>query len=236
MKCEKKKCTAIVLAAGSGKRMGTATPKQFLELEGRPLVYYALACFQESPLMDEILLVTSPDAITYCREEIVEKYQLTKVSQVLAGGKERYDSVYQGLRACQETCQGTDYVFIHDGARPFITGELLARGYETVRKYGTAIAGMPSKDTIKLVDSNGRVEETPSRDRVWLVQTPQIFAYDVIRAAYDRLQTSCKEGITDDAMVVERLSQAEVHMFPGDYRNIKITTPEDLEIAKVFLK
>lgn len=232
MKCEKKKCTAIVLAAGSGKRMGTAIPKQFLELEGKPLVYYALACFQKSPLMDEILLVTSPDAISYCREEIVEKYQLTKVSQVLAGGKERYDSVYQGLKACQ----GTDYVFIHDGARPFLTEKLLARGYETVRTYGTAIAGMPSKDTIKLVDSNGRVEETPSRDRVWLVQTPQIFAYDAIRTAYDRLQTSCKEGITDDAMVMEGLSQAEVHMFPGDYRNIKITTPEDLEIAKVFLK
>lgn len=225
------KCTAIVLAAGQGKRMRTAIPKQFLELAGKPLVYYALACFQKSPLINQILLVTSPEAIAYCQKELVKKYDLSKVTQVLAGGEQRYDSVYQGLKACQ----GSDYVFIHDGARPFITQDLLERGYETVRKYGTAIAGMPSKDTVKLVDSRGRVEETPSRDRVWLVQTPQIFAYNAIRAAHDRLQSTCKEGITDDAMVMERLSREEVHMFRGDYRNIKITTPEDLEIAKSFL-
>ncbi len=232
MEGDKAKCTAIVLAAGRGKRMESKIPKQFLELEGKPLLYYSLACFQKSPLIDDILLVTSPDAISYCQEELVGQYRLTKVTRVLAGGKERYDSVYQGLLACQ----GTDYVFIHDGARPFLSQELLKRGYETVRKYGTAIAGMPSKDTIKLVDKGGRVKETPSRDRVWLVQTPQIFAYDAIRTAHDRLQTACKEGITDDAMVMERLSRQEVHMFPGDYRNIKITTPEDLEIAKTFLK
>ena len=226
------KCTAIVLAAGHGKRMGGSVQKQFMDLKGKPLVYYALHCFQQSPLIDEIILVTGKEQISYCTSKIVETYGFTKVKTVVPGGSERYDSVYEGLKACRNT----EYVMIHDGARPFITEELLERGYEAVQKYGTAIVGVPSKDTVKIVDEGQNVIETPVRSSVWLVQTPQIFGYQQIRGAYDRLQKLDKTGITDDAMVMEKLGNQRVHMFPGDYTNIKITTPDDLEVAEQFLK
>lgn len=225
------KCTAIVLAAGQGKRMGTELPKQFLEVRGKPLLYYSLSCFQRSAYIDDILLVVEEEQISWCIHNIVEKYSFTKVTKVIAGGEQRYDSVYEGLKACD----GTEYVFIHDGARPFVTEEILRRGYETVREHGTGIAGVLSKDTVKIVDSRRNVVETPLRERVWSVQTPQIFEYGLIRCAYDRLQLYDKTGITDDAMVLEEMGDHAVHMFPGSYMNIKITTPDDLQVAEQFL-
>lgn len=226
------KCTAIVLAAGQGKRMGSKIQKQFLEIQGKPVLYYSLACFEASPLIQEIILVTGKDCIEYCRKEIVEKYNLKKVGKITAGGKERYDSVYAGLLACEDA----DYVFIHDGARPFIDTQILERAFKTVKECGACVVGMPSKDTVKIADENGYVVDTPERKHVWTIQTPQVFAYNVIRQAHEEIRQGSMQGITDDAMVVEQQGKYRVKMVEGSYKNIKITTPEDLLVAESFLK
>ena len=228
----KEKNTAIVLAAGQGKRMHSKIQKQFLEIQGYPVLYYSLKCFQDSTLVDDIILVTGEDMISYCKKNIVERYSFTKVSNIIAGGKERYDSVYQGLCACVET----DYVFIHDGARPFITEEILERGLKGAKETGACVVGMPSKDTVKLSDAEGFVDTTPERSQVWTVQTPQIFSYDLIRRAHESIRKKDMSAITDDAMVVEQESGVKVRLAEGSYQNIKITTPEDLDVAEVFLK
>ena len=226
------KNTAIVLAAGQGKRMHSKIQKQFLEIQGYPVLYYSLRCFQESPLIQDIILVTGEDALSYCKEEIVKKYGFTKVSNVIAGGQERYDSVYAGLCACKD-CR---YVLIHDGARPFITEEIIERGLEKVKETGACVVGMPSKDTIKLSDAEGYVKETPDRKCVWTIQTPQIFSYALIREAHDSIRKKDMSKITDDAMVIEQETGVKVALAEGSYQNIKITTPEDLYIAEAFLR
>ena len=226
------KNTAIVLAAGQGKRMHSKIQKQFLKIQGYPVLYYSLRCFQESPLIQDIILVTGEDALSYCKEKIVKKYGFTKVSNVIAGGKERYDSVYAGLCACKD-CR---YVLIHDGARPFITEEIIERGLEKVKETGACVVGMPSKDTIKLSDAEGYVKETPDRKCVWTIQTPQIFSYALIREAHDSIRKKDMSKITDDAMVIEHETGVKVALAEGSYQNIKITTPEDLYIAEAFLR
>lgn len=229
---EKKNCTAIVLAAGQGKRMGTAVQKQYLELEGRPVICYSLEIFQRSELIDDIVLVVGKGQEDFARLEIVEKYQFTKVSAIVCGGKERYDSVWQGLRLLKDT---DGYVFIHDGARPFVKEDILRRGYETVDRYGACTAGMPSKDTVKLADKENFAASTPERRYVWTIQTPQIFKAALIKEAYSRLMQKEDVHVTDDATVVEQMMQVPVKLFEGSYENIKITTPEDLKIAEAFL-
>lgn len=284
------KCTAIVLSAGKGKRMGADRAKQYLDLCGRPVLYYCLKAFQDS-FVDEIIIVASGEDHDYIREEIVEKYGLTKVLKIVEGGAERYDSVLCGLRemnrgdgSCGSNVNHGDgscgtyediltdfsdaeipaghaesagshalsnissYVFIHDGARPFIDNEILNRAYETVKKYGTAIVAVPSKDTVKIVDSEGITVDTPDRSTVWLMQTPQVFAFEPILEAYEKmdeykkseasgLNDKDKAGvmITDDAMVMEHFGSLAVHVSEGSYRNIKITTPEDMLIAGAFI-
>lgn len=229
---EQGRCTAIVLAAGQGKRMHSKIQKQFLEIGGKPVLYYSLHCFQESPLIRDIILVTWEEMISYCEQEIVKKYGFSKVRKVTAGGKERYDSVYAGLLCCQDT----DYVYIHDGARPFITEEMVQRGYEAVKRNNACVMGMPSKDTVKLADSSGYIKETPDRKIVWNIQTPQIFSYDLIRGAYESIRKKDMTGVTDDAMVVEQETGTKILLVEGSYQNIKITTPEDLAIAEAFLR
>ena len=224
--------TAIVLAAGQGKRMHSKVQKQFLEIQGYPVLYYSLHCFQESPLIQDIILVTGEESISYCKEEIVQKYGFTKVSAVIPGGKERYDSVYAGL--CE--CRDCEYVLIHDGARPFVTEEILKRGLQKVKETGACVIGMPSKDTVKHSDKEGYVKESPNRKCVWTIQTPQIFLYSLIREAHDSIRQKDMSKITDDAMVVEQETGAKVALAEGSYQNIKITTPEDLDIAEAFLK
>ena len=226
------KNTAIVLAAGQGKRMNSKVQKQFLELGGKPLLYYALKCFQDSGMIRDIILVTGAESVSFCKEEIVEKYGLTKVTKVIYGGKERYDSVYQGLLACRET----EYVLIHDGARPFITEEIIRRGIQGVEKTGACVIGMPSKDTVKIADTQGYVAETPERSSVWTIQTPQIFEYNLIREAHEKIRCRDMSAITDDAMVVEQETGVKIVLVEGSYKNLKITTPEDLDIAEIFLK
>ena len=224
--------TAIVLAAGQGKRMHSKVQKQFLEIQGYPVLYYSLRCFQESPLIQDIILVTGEESISYCKEEIVQKYGFTKVSAVIPGGKERYDSVYAGL--CE--CRDCEYVLIHDGARPFVTEEILKRGLQKVKETGACVIGMPSKDTVKLSDEEGYVKETPNRKCVWTIQTPQIFSYSLIREAHDSIRQKDMSKITDDAMVVEQETGAKGALAEGSYQNIKITTPEDMKTAEAFLE
>ena len=225
------KCTAIVLSAGKGKRMGGDTAKQYMLLKGRPVLYYCLKAFEDS-FIDEIIIVASAGDFDFIKKDIVDKYGITKVVKMVEGGAERYDSVLCGLRAAGRC----DYVFIHDGARPFVDREILNRAYETVKQYGTAIVSVPSKDTVKIVDGEGLTLETPDRKSVWLMQTPQVFAYGPILEAYERMSESeSKSGITDDAMVMEEFGDMPVHVTQGSYRNIKITTPEDMLIAEAFL-
>lgn len=232
------KTTAIVLAAGQGKRMGSDVAKQFLLLDGKPVLYYSLKNFEES-LVDDVILVTGDGMQDYCRENIVKKYGFQKVRAIVTGGKERYHSVAYGLRAVEADY---DYVLIHDGARPFANPSIIERGMEAVAKYGACVVGMPVKDTIKISDENGFCESTPNRNRVWLIQTPQIFSYPLIHGAYEKLLQEEKHllekgvAITDDAMVAELFTDHKVKFVEGSYQNIKLTTPEDLEIAEVFLK
>ena len=227
-----RKNTAIVLAAGQGKRMNSKVQKQFMELDGMPVLCYSLRCFQESPLIRDVILVTGEEYVFWCKEEIVEKYGFTKVSAVVSGGKERYDSVYEGLLSCENS----DFVLIHDGARPFITEEIIRRGIQGVEKTGACVIGMPSKDTVKIADTQGYVAETPDRSTVWTIQTPQIFEYRLIREAHEKIRCRDMSAITDDAMVVEQETGVKVALVEGSYKNIKITTPEDLDIAEIFLK
>ena len=238
-KAEKKDCTAIVLSAGQGKRMGTSVQKQYIELQGKPIIYYTLSVFQKSEIIDDIILVVGKDQLKYVQEEIVRKYHFTKVKTVVEGGHERYASVWQGLKAREydkyyENIQD-GYVFIHDGARPFVDEEMLERAYDTVRKYKACVAGVPSKDTIKLINEEQFAVTTPEREYVWTVQTPQVFEKTLIFEAYARLMEEECVHVTDDAMVVEQMMRLPVKLFEGSYENIKITTPEDLDIARIFL-
>lgn len=227
-----KKHTAIVLAAGKGSRMQSAVPKQYLELCGKPVLYYSLAAFEES-FIDEIILVAGKDDISYCKEQIVERYGFQKVTKIIAGGAERYLSVYQGLLAAEEA----DYVYIHDGARPFVDAAILSDAKACVEQYQACVAGMPVKDTIKIVDAEDFAKETPERKYVWQVQTPQVFSYALVREAYDMLmEDQDAYSVTDDAMVVETMLNYPVKLFQASYKNIKITTPEDLQIAELFVQ
>lgn len=234
----KKKTIAIVLAAGQGKRMHSDVQKQYLLLRDKPVIYYALKTFQDS-FIDEIILVVGAEEESYCRSEIVEKFHFTKVKKIVEGGRERYHSVANGLRAIEDE---NGYVFIHDGARPFVTEEILRRTYEAVQKYHACVAGMPVKDTIKIVDENCFASQTPNRETVWQVQTPQVFTISLAKDAYNRLlaaEENLKEQgirITDDAMIVETLLQHPVKLVEGSYENMKITTPEDLRIAEALLE
>ena len=235
---KKKYCTAIVLAAGQGKRMGSSVHKQFLELKGHPILYYSLQAFQDSPLVERMILVTGETEISYVKEEIVEKYQFDKVTDVIAGGAERYASVWNGLQTLERKLTEEEkdgFVFIHDGVRPFVNEEILRRAFDAVEAYHACVVGMPSKDTVKIADADGFVSETPARSRVWNVQTPQVFDFRLAYKAYAALEQSGRSDVTDDAMIVEAFTDTKVKLVEGSYENIKLTTPEDLKIAATFL-
>lgn len=226
----KKKFSAIVLAAGSGKRMGTAVAKQYLPLQGKPLMVYALEVFANSGV-DEIILVVSAGDVDYCREHIVQKYQISKITHIIEGGLERYDSVYAGLKAAEG-----EFVLIHDSARAFVTEEIIERAMREVQISPAVVVGMPAKDTVKIVDEKGVVRQTPRRESVWVVQTPQCFAMSLIRKAYEKLMRQECICVTDDAMVVEQMTDEPVKLIMGSYENIKVTTPEDLALGESILK
>lgn len=233
------KSVAIVLAAGGGSRMKSNTPKQYMDLGGKPLIYYSLHAFENSDV-DEVILVVGENEIDYNKKQIVEKYNFTKVKRVVAGGFERYLSVYNGLKAID----GADYCLIHDGARPFMTSNLITNVLKQVEIHKACVVGMPSKDTIKIVNDENVITDTPNRNYAWIVQTPQAFSYSLIMEAYDkiikelRVSDISKEdiNITDDAMVVEHTTKHPIKLIEGSYTNIKITTPEDIIIGNTFLK
>ena len=228
---EKQKYAAIVLAAGSGKRMNSKVHKQYLIIQDRPVLYYSLKAFEDSAV-DEIVLVVGKGEEEFCRREIVDKYWISKVKAIVEGGKERYHSVFEGLKQTSDA----DYVLIHDGARPFVNQDIIRRCMQEVQKYQACVVGMPVKDTIKIADEGGYAKQTPDRKNVWMIQTPQTFSYALIYEAYEEMLKTEDTAITDDAMVLERIKGKKSKLIEGSYRNIKITTPEDLLIANVYLQ
>jgi 2-C-methyl-D-erythritol 4-phosphate cytidylyltransferase len=232
------KTVAIVLAAGTGSRMQADVKKQYMELGGKPLIYYSIKAFEES-VIDDIVLVVSRGDVEYVKNEIVAKYGFDKVTAVVEGGLARYHSVRLGLQAAAGDC---DYAFIHDGARPFIDREIILRALQAVKEYKACVVGMPAKDTIKIADEKGFCASTPDRNLMWTVQTPQVFSYKMILELYQRLDR--EEGdlmakginITDDAMVVEYYTDTKVKLVEGSYDNIKITTPEDIAVAEAIIE
>ena len=224
------KFTAIVLAAGSGKRMEQDIPKQYMKLGDAPLMVHCLRTFQESKVT-QIVLVVAPGDVEKCRKEIIERYHIDKCIAIVEGGEERYNSVYAGLQAIND-----GYVLIHDCARAFVSIDIIHRCMSAVALYESCVVGMPSKDTVKLTDAHRKVLDTPDRSNVWIVQTPQCFEYNLIRGAYDRIIENADTSITDDAMIVEKTTDHDVHMIEGSYMNIKVTTPEDVAFGEAILR
>lgn len=226
------KITAVLLAAGNGSRMKSKTKKQYMELAGKPVLYYSLQAFQAS-LVEEIILVVSPEDKDYCRKELVEKYGFSKVKQIVEGGKQRWESVEQGVR-----CATGQYCLIHDGARPLIRPDRINEMIREGQAQDGVILAVPVKDTIKVVDPQGEILQTPDRDTLYAAQTPQMFRTQLLRDSYARLKEEGNEEvpITDDAMLVQYYTGAKVKVVPGEYTNIKVTTPEDMELAALFLR
>ncbi|MBU3111736.1 2-C-methyl-D-erythritol 4-phosphate cytidylyltransferase [Clostridium lacusfryxellense] len=221
---------AIVLAAGKGKRMGESINKQYLHIKGYPVLYYTLKAFTQSDCIDDIILVVADGEDDYCREEIVKKYNFLKVKNVVIGGKERQHSVLNGLRAVTNC----DIVLIHDGARPFINESIIQNAVRYANLYGATACGVMPKDTIKMKDASGFSMKSPNREMFFCVQTPQAFRYELILDCHNRINNE-DIMVTDDTMVVERYGN-KVYLYEGSYNNIKVTTPEDLEIGKQILE
>lgn len=252
--------TAILLAAGRGTRMGSGIRKQFMELARRPVLSWSLNVLALSPIVTEIVLVipagggankSAEEEQEHIRRLFVNplpEAAAAKVRALVPGGAERYNSVYNGLEAIRWPC---DYVFIHDGARPLITEEMLKKLFRAVQEYKAVVAACPSKDTVKITDDSGFVQSTPDRSRVWNIQTPQCFEYELVKSSYEKIigaaaftdfagaghqNRPAPLKITDDAMVVEYASDTKIRPVDTGYQNIKITTPEDLLVAEVFLR
>jgi 2-C-methyl-D-erythritol 4-phosphate cytidylyltransferase len=246
------KTTAIILAGGKGSRMNADIPKQYIQLFGKPLLYYTIRAFQES-CVDEIVVVTGNSEIKYdfagnstegaeadfvtereyCKR-LVTECGFDKVRSFADGGVERYNSVMNGLKCVSSD---TDVVLVHDGARPCVEPALIDRCVADVSEFGSSVVAVPAKDTIKVVGADGYVTDTPDRSSLWQIQTPQGFLCGELNKAYGRLTAEGSElKITDDAMVMECFSERAVHITMGSYTNIKATTREDLEILKIFLK
>ena len=253
-----RKVYAIVLAAGSGRRMHSKTKKQFMEILGRPLFSWSASRFDQHGAVDGIILTTGEEDIPFMEELTGPEgtCPLHKLSAVVAGGKERYNSVFEGLKKVAELekldARSTDtgimpsstedpLIMIHDCARPMLTDAIIDDALHYAEKYHAAVIGMPVKDTIKILDANHFVKETPERSAVWLMQTPQSFDFSLIYKAYSTLIRQDESGhlmipVTDDAMVVECFAGKRVKIVPGSYENIKVTTPEDVKIAELYLR
>lgn len=221
---------AIIASAGKGRRMRAGEKKQYLPLGGRPILARTISVFETSPLVHEIVLVVPEGEVDLCRREIIRPFGFSKIREIVEGGAERQDSVRKGL----SVAQGCDLVMIHDGVRPFLTQDLIERVLMAASRWGAAIPGIPVKDTVKRVKKDGLVMETLEREGLWLVQTPQAFRRELILEAHIR---AFEEGIlcTDDSALVERLGR-EVAIVEGSWKNIKITTNQDLELAEMIMK
>lgn len=222
---------AIIVSAGKGQRFGAGIKKQFLSLGGKPILSHTLAPFERCPLIRFVLVVVGEEDLEYCLKEVIEPYHYRKVLKIIPGGKRRQDSVKKGIEALPED---TEIIVIHDGVRPFVTQEMIEASIQEATHSGAAVMAVPVKDTIKVATPDGIVLHTLERSSLWQVQTPQAFQATILRKAYS---TSNLEEISvpDDATLVERLG-IKVHLLPGSYSNIKITTQEDLMLAQFILQ
>ncbi|MFF2912601.1 2-C-methyl-D-erythritol 4-phosphate cytidylyltransferase [Paenibacillus sp. NPDC057934] len=214
----------VIVAAGKGTRMGTAESKQYLLLEGKPIAVHTLEVFQRHERISEIVLVTGAEDMERCREWTAS-YKLDKVKAIVPGGSERQHSVYRGLLQLN-----TEWVMVHDGVRPFVHPSEIEACYQQALQSGAAVLAVPVKDTIKQVDSGGTVVSTPDRRSLWAIQTPQTFRLSDLLMAYEAAEQDGFLG-TDDSSLAERAGIA-VSVVEGSYRNIKITTREDLDFAE----
>ena len=219
--------SAIILAGGKGKRMGAPVSKQFIEIKGKPIIYYTIKKFSENKKIDNIVVVLSKDEVGYFKENILEKYNL-KVDNIVIGGTERQDSVYNGLKSLEDT--NTDIVLIHDGARPFISDRIIDDGIKFAQVYGACAPGVMPKDTIKIKNESNFSVSTPDRGSLVAIQTPQVFKFNEILECHEKIRYN-GEMVTDDTMVVEKYGYS-VYLYDGEYTNIKVTTPEDLILAE----
>lgn len=216
---------AIIVAAGKGTRMNTRESKQYIEIDQKPILVHTMEAFHHTKAIDEMIVVVGAQDVDKVRFW-TEQYELHKVKNVISGGRERQQSVYFGLQALQGRAQ---WVLIHDGVRPFVSPSLIERCWQSAQEYGSAVLAVPVKDTIKVANEKQMIEHTPDRNSLWAVQTPQAFRAEDILEAH---RLAAEDGYmgTDDASLMERLGKP-VKLVMGDYRNIKITTPEDLSIA-----
>jgi 2-C-methyl-D-erythritol 4-phosphate cytidylyltransferase len=219
----------IITAAGTGTRLPGAVPKQFRKIGQKPLLVWTIEQFQRTPCIDAIHLVVGPDYLIYAKESIVDRYGLTKVTKIVPGGASRFDSILCGLRTVPETA---NLVFIHDGVRPFVTPEEIERVGKEAQTFDAAILAINQRETLKRVES-GFIIATLDRDKIYIAQTPQAFKYEVIISAYIQALEQ-KRTFTDDASVCEAYG-ISVRVVEGNSANIKITTPDDLELAKKLL-
>ena len=217
--------SAVILSGGRGKRMGSSLSKQFILINEKPMLYYTIKKFRENKLIDEIILVLPKDEIEYCKKEVLEKYNIF-VDKIVEGGGERQDSVFNGLNAIDNG----DIVLIHDGARPFVTDKIIEDGIKGAKKFKAAAPGVMPKDTIKIKNKDNSSKETLNREELVAVQTPQVFDYNLILECHKKIKEN-NIKVTDDTMVVETFGN-KVFLYEGSYTNIKITTPEDLILAK----
>lgn len=224
----------IIPAAGLGRRMGAGHNKQYLQLAGKPLVAHSLELFDQHPQIEKIYLVLPAAEIDFFSENILPQLQLTKLPQIVAGGHERQDSVSNALQQLMfDQVKADSIVLIHDGARPLFNPAKIDELIDCAATQGGAICAVRVKDTIKQVEK-GRIWATPERKNLWQAQTPQAFRFELLFRAYQNAVSENFQG-TDDASLVERLGH-RVMIVEGDYRNLKITTPEDLCIAEALIK
>ena len=222
--------SAIILAGGKGKRMNSSISKQFIEIKGKPIIYYTIKKFNDNKKIDNIVIVLSEDEIEYFKENILNKYEL-KVDKIVIGGAERQDSVYNGLKSLENS--ETDIVLIHDGARPFISDRIIDDGIKYATIHGACAPGVMPKDTIKIKGESNFSVDTPNRDRLVAIQTPQVFKFKEILECHKKVKIE-KVVVTDDTMVVERYGN-NVYLYNGEYTNIKVTTPEDLILGEKLI-
>jgi 2-C-methyl-D-erythritol 4-phosphate cytidylyltransferase len=222
--------SAIILAGGKGKRMNSKVSKQFIEIKDKPVIYYTIKKFNENKNIDNIVVVLPKDEVDYFKENVLKKYTL-KVDKIVIGGAERQDSVYNGLKSLEQ--DSVDIVLIHDGARPFISDRIIEEGINYAAVYGASAPGVMPKDTIKIKSEEGFSINTPKRETLMAIQTPQVFKFNEILRCHEKIKED-KILVTDDTMVVEQYGY-NVYLYEGEYTNIKITTPEDLILGEKLI-
>lgn len=223
------KVVGVILAGGRGSRMGAEVSKQFIEVDEKPIIYHTIKAFEKCNKISEIILVLPSNEIDYFKEKILNRFDFN-ISAIVEGGKERQDSVYNALKHIEDC----DIVLIHDGARPFVSLDIINNGIQFAKEFGAAAPGVMPKDTIKIKNHKSFSESTPDRSTLVAIQTPQCFDYKLIRQCHEKVKEQ-NIVVTDDTMVAEIFGN-KVYLYEGDYKNIKVTTPEDLILCKEFIK